>query len=128
MRSGRCRRCPRTTFRHRSASPSTSRSASWKPRAGRILTLVRRGERRVDLALTLPIFIAYHLGVVFLNIRNASDVVTSVLMQLAEGNKGVYVLLTLAIGVVFATVFGILGRGQAFKTAQFIQIAIEGVV
>jgi hypothetical protein len=83
---------------------------------------------RVDLALTLPIFLAYHLGVVFLNIRNASDVVTSVLMQLAEGNKAVYVLITLAIGVVFATVFGVLGRGHAFKTAKFIQIAIEGVV
>ena len=48
---------------------------------------------RVDLALTLPIFLAYHLGVVFLNIRNASDVVTGVLMQVAEGNKGVYLLI-----------------------------------
>jgi hypothetical protein len=83
---------------------------------------------RVDLALTLPIFIAYHLGVVFLNIRNASDVVTGVFMQLAEGNKGVYLLITLAVGVAFATVFGILGRGQAFRVSKFIQIAIEGVV
>ena len=82
---------------------------------------------RVDLALTLPIFIAYHLGVVFLNIRNASDVVTAVLMQLAEGNKAVYLLITLGIGVVFATVFGILGRGHAFKLTKFVQIAIEGV-
>ncbi len=83
---------------------------------------------RVDLALTLPIFIAYHLGVVFLNIRNASDVVTGVFMQLAEGNKSVYLLITLAVGVVFATVFGLLGRGHAFRLAKFIQIAIEGVV
>lgn len=83
---------------------------------------------RVDLALTLPIFIAYHLGVVFLNIRNASDVVTGVFMQLAEGNKGVYLLITLAVGVVFATVFGMLGRGHAFHASKFIQIAIEGVV
>ena len=82
---------------------------------------------RVDLALTLPIFLAYHLGVVFLNIRNASDVVTGVLMQLAEGNKAVYLLITLGIGVVFATVFGILGRGHAFKLTKFVQIAIEGV-
>jgi hypothetical protein len=82
---------------------------------------------RVDLALTLPIFLAYHLGVVFLNIRNASDVVTGVMMQLAEGNKTVYLLITLGIGVVFATVFGILGRGHAFKLTKFVQIAIEGV-
>ena len=30
-----------------------------------------------DLALTLPIFLAYHLGVVFLPVRNAADMVTS---------------------------------------------------
>jgi len=83
---------------------------------------------RVDLALTLPIFLAYHLGVVFLNIRNASDVVTGVLMQLAEGNKAVYLVITLGVGVVFATVFGLLGRGTAFKLTKFVQIAIEGVV
>lgn len=83
---------------------------------------------RVDLALTLPVFVAYHLGVVFLSIRNASDVVTGALMQVAEGNKSIYLLLTLAIGVVFAGVFGWLGRGQAFRLTKFIQIAVEGIV
>ena len=87
-----------------------------------------RANGRVDLALTLPVFLAYHLGVVFLNIRNASDVVTGAMMQLAEGNKGVYLLITLAVGVVFATVFGILGRGHAFHFTKFVQIAIEGVI
>ena len=29
-----------------------------------------------DLALTLPLFVAYHLGVVFLPVRNAADIVT----------------------------------------------------
>jgi len=80
------------------------------------------------LALTLPVFLVYHLGVVFLNIRNASDVVTGLLMQAAEGNTGVYLLLTLAIGVVFAGVLGWVGRGQVFRFAKFVQIAVEGVV
>jgi len=83
---------------------------------------------RVDLALTLPVFLAYHLGVVFLSIRNASDVVTGALMDVSEGNKGVYLLLTLAIGVVFAGLFAWIGRGQAFRVSKFVQIAIEGVV
>ncbi len=83
---------------------------------------------KIDLALTLPIFIAYHLGVVFLSIRNASDVVTGALMQIAEGNKAIYLLLTLAVGVVFAGVFAWMGRGQAFRISKFVQIAIEGVV
>jgi hypothetical protein len=81
----------------------------------------------VDLALTLPVFLAYHLGVVFLNIRNASDAVTGLLMRLAEGNISIYLLLTLAIGVVFAGVFAWMGRGQAFRVSKFVQIAVEGV-
>ena len=96
--------------------------------AGDGAPLPKKSDAFTDLVLTLPIFLAYHLGVVFLNIRNASDVVTGVLMQLAEGNKAVYLLITLAVGVVFATVFGILGRGHAFKMTKFVQIAIEGVV
>ncbi len=87
-----------------------------------------RANGRVDLALTLPVFLAYHLGVVFLNIRNAFDVVTGVLMEASEGNKAMYLVLTLAIGVVFAGVFAWIGRGQAFRLSKFVQIAIEGVV
>ncbi len=40
----------------------------------------------VDLGLTLPVFLVYHLGVVFLNVRNAADMVTGELMVLSEGN------------------------------------------
>lgn len=81
----------------------------------------------VDLGLTLPIFVAYHLGVVFLKVRNGTDLVTGQLLQLAEGNRGVYVLITLAIGVVFAGVFSWLARGEVFRPEKFLQIAIEGV-
>src|SRR5713101_6787124 len=82
----------------------------------------------VDLGLTLPLFLAYHLGVVFMHLRNGTDVLTGPLMQLAEGNRGIYLLITAAIGVVFASVFAILGRGQAFRPSKLAQIAIEGVV
>jgi len=92
------------------------------------LTTHRHTSDKVDLALTLPVFLAYHLGVVFLNVRNGSDLVTGELMQVAEGNKAVYLLLTLAIGVAFAGVFAWLGRGQAFRVTRFVQIAIEGIV
>jgi len=89
---------------------------------------VTRANERVDLALTLPVFIGYHLGVVFLNVRNASDVVTGLLLQVAEGSKAMYLLLTAGIGVAFAAVFAWRGKGQAFKLSKFAQIALEGVV
>lgn len=80
----------------------------------------------VDLALTLPIFLIYQFGVVFLHVRNAADWVTTNLLTFAEGSTPMYLLITAAIGVVFAGVFSWLGRGQAFRTGKFLQVIIEG--
>jgi hypothetical protein len=67
----------------------------------------------IDLGLTLPIFLVYHLGVVFLRVRNATDLFTAPLLQLAEGNTEMYLLITLGIGLGFAGVFYVLGRDAA---------------
>lgn len=80
----------------------------------------------VDLALTLPVFLVYHFGVVFLNVRNATDWVTTNLLMVAEGSTPMYLLITAAIGVVFAGIFSWLGRGQAFRTGKFLQVLVEG--
>ena len=91
-------------------------------------TLADKSGARVDLALTLPVFLAYHLGVVFLKVKNASDIVTGPLLDLANGSREAYLGLTIAIGVLFAAVFALAGRGQAFRPEKFVQIALEGVV
>ena len=77
--------------------------------------LRERAGAWVDLGLTLPIFLLYHLSVVFLGVKNATDVVTGTLLSLSAGDKVKYLLATLAIGVIFAGAFVLLGRGQAFK-------------
>ena len=82
----------------------------------------------VDLGLTLPIFVAYHAGVIFLHVQNATDPITGPLLRVSEGNRAVYLLITASIGVVFAAVFGIVGRGEAFRPQKFVQIALEGVL
>ncbi|APR99252.1 type II CAAX prenyl endopeptidase Rce1 family protein [Pajaroellobacter abortibovis] len=82
----------------------------------------------VDLALTLPVFLIYHLGVVFLKIRNASDIITAYILERAEGDLSHYLLITAAIGVAFVAVFVILGRGQAFAFGKFIQVAAEALI
>src|SRR3954453_80452 len=81
-----------------------------------------------DLGLTLPIFLVYQVAVVFLGVQNATDLVTGGLLRLSDGNRTTYLLATLAIGVIFAGCFALLGRGQAFRPRKFLQIAIEGVV
>ncbi|HVH44984.1 MAG TPA: CPBP family glutamic-type intramembrane protease [Labilithrix sp.] len=82
----------------------------------------------VDLGLTLPIFLVYHLAVVFLGVQNATDMVTGALMSLSAGDKTKYLLATLCIGVIFAGTFALLGRGQAFRPRKFVQILVEGAV
>ena len=79
-----------------------------------------------ELALTLPVFLVYQLGVVFLNVRNATDLVTQRLLLLANGDRLEYLGMTAAIGVVLFAVFAVLGRGQTLHGRKVIQIIIEG--
>jgi Type II CAAX prenyl endopeptidase Rce1-like len=81
-----------------------------------------------DLALTMPVFVGYHLGVVFLPVRNAADVVTRELTLLAENSLLEYLGLTLGIGAAFAGVLLLLGRGHALHASRFVLVGIEGIV
>ncbi|HYQ01712.1 MAG TPA: CPBP family glutamic-type intramembrane protease [Polyangiaceae bacterium] len=81
-----------------------------------------------DLALTLPVFVGYHLGVVFLPVRNAADIVTRELTTLAENSIWQYIGLTLGIGAAFASVLLMLGRGHTLRSSRFVFVAIEGIL
>jgi uncharacterized YccA/Bax inhibitor family protein len=81
-----------------------------------------------DLGLTLPIFLIYHLGVVFLPMRNAADPVTGELRTLANHSLALYAGLTLALGAVFVAVLATLGKKQAFQKRKFLFVALEGAL
>ena len=91
-------------------------------------TLLARPGAWVDLGLTLPIFLVYHLSVVFLGVQNATDMVTGTLLRMSAGDTTKYLLATVAIGVIFAGTFALLGRGQAFRPQKFLQVIVEGTV
>jgi len=80
----------------------------------------------VELALTLPVFLTYQLGVVFLNVRNATDVVTARLLELSHGDRLTYLGLTGGLGLGMVLVFAVLGRGQALSARKLVQTAVEG--
>ena len=80
-----------------------------------------------DLALTLPVFVGYHLGVAFLPVRNAADVVTRELTLLAENSLFEYIGLTLGIGAAFAFVLLMAGRGHTMRASRFVFVGIEGI-
>lgn len=81
-----------------------------------------------DLALTLPIFVGYHVGVIFLPVRNAADVVTRELQSVANYNLWAYILLTLAIGAGYVTPLLLAGRGKHMKVDRFAWMGTEGII
>src|SRR4051812_39495429 len=81
-----------------------------------------------DLALTLPIFVVYHLGVVWMDVQNAADIVTRELKNLASSSLPAYSGLTLAVGGVFAGILLVLGRGHTLRWQRFALVATEGVL
>jgi len=81
-----------------------------------------------DLALTLPIFVLYHLLVVFLDVRNAADLVTRELVKLSNDSLPAYGGLTLVIGALFVGVLVVAGREHELRWQRFAGIAIEGVL
>jgi len=80
-----------------------------------------------DLALVVPVFVAYHLGVVLMDVRNAADLVTAQLIKLAESNIMIYWGITLAVGVGMVAVLMVLGRGDAVDPKRFLLVIIEGI-
>jgi hypothetical protein len=81
-----------------------------------------------DLGLTLPVFIAYHLGVVFLPVRNAADWMTRQLTQLCDNDPQLYTLLTVCMGLAYAGTLAALGRGHTLRASAFVWLLVEGVV
>ena len=91
--------------------------------AGRCHVLPREGGRPGSTsALTLPIFLVYQVGVVGMRVRNATDFVTSSLLEATNGDTTLYLLVTFAIGVAFAAVFALLGRGRGFRVTKLVQV------
>jgi hypothetical protein len=88
----------------------------------------RKSDAWTDLGLTLPIFVAYHLGVAFLPVRNAADPVTAELRALASQNILLYAGLTLGIGVAFVVVLAVVGKREVIEKKKFLFIAVEGAL
>ena len=87
-----------------------------------------KSDAWTDLGLTLPIFLLYHFGVVFLPVRNAADPVTKELTALAEHSLLGYAGLTLLVGVAFVVVLAATGQKKALEGKRFVLIALEGTV
>lgn len=92
-------------------------------------SVLREGSGPLDdLALTLPVFIGYHLGVVFLPMRNAADLVTHELVALADNSLLAYSGLTVVIGLSLAAILLVLGRKESLRWQRFAWVGLEGIL
>ncbi|MFW5739564.1 MAG: CPBP family intramembrane glutamic endopeptidase [Myxococcota bacterium] len=87
-----------------------------------------RTDPWADLGLTLPVLLGYHLGVVFLPMRNAADFVTVHLNQLANFSILAYAGLTLLISAIFIGVLVLIGRGKKLHWKRFASVIAEGTL
>lgn len=87
-----------------------------------------RDNAWTDLVLTLPILILYHVGVVFLPVRNAADWVTNALVEFADKSLFYYLLVTTTVGAVIVVFFLMIGQKRALAWQRFAMIAVEGIV
>ena len=88
----------------------------------------KRENAWTDLGLTLPIFLGYHLCVVFLPVRNAADWVTHQMAELAANDMRVYAAVTLAIGLTLVTALVAIGRGHSLRLTRFAGVIVEAVI
>ncbi len=99
-----------------------------RSRGLRALAAALRGpsDPWTDLGLTLPVFLGYHLGVVFLTKRNAADFMSSALVDLAGQSIVAYMGLTLALGGALVGTLIMVGRGQQLHWKRFVLVLAEG--
>jgi len=74
-----------------------------------------RDRRLGDIVLTAPVFVVYHLGVVFLDVRNGFDPITDALLSVLSRSMLAYTGITLVVAVALALAIRVLGFTREFK-------------
>jgi hypothetical protein len=77
--------------RARPAAPSAARRA-WT-------TLTTPYDPLTGLVLTIPIFLVYHLGILFVDLRNGADLVTAAMLRVLDRSVYAYVGITVAVAI-----------------------------
>ncbi len=75
-------------------------------------------QRFLDLLLTAPVFVVYHLGVVFLEVRNGFDPITDALLSVLAWSLPAYLGITAGLAAALAIGVRVAGVHRAFQPAR----------
>lgn len=89
--------------------------------------------RRVNLLtsaiLVFPLFLVYQLGVLALpQTYNGADLITTHLLRLLHGSLGTYVLVNVALGLVFIVIMLVMRRRNEFHPRLFVPVVLESAL
>ncbi|RLB52819.1 MAG: hypothetical protein DRJ42_13765 [Deltaproteobacteria bacterium] len=106
-----------------------SRAPTEDENKSRLARLRDRHDPLTSLVLTVPVFLVYHLGILFIDLRSGVDLVSGLTFRLLEQSIGAYVAVTVggAMALVGAGVF--LRRGdKRFQPRELIPVLVESAV
>jgi hypothetical protein len=90
--------------------------------------LKKRPDPLTSIALTIPVFLLYHLGILVVDSRSDIDMVSTAVLGLLKSSPAVYVVGTLSLALTVATVTWIEERRGASTSVSLTRVWLEGAV
>jgi hypothetical protein len=119
----------RSAARAKDAPTKPGRWARLSARAKDALGGAEARERRLrDVLLTGPVFVTYHLGVVFLSVRNGLDPITDLTLSILHGSLLGYLGLTVLVALGLVAAMRLTGVGGKLKPLVWALRLGEGAV
>lgn len=98
------------------------------PRSGFRAWLTRRHDPLTSLVLTIPVFLVYHLGILFIDLRNGVDLVSTLTFELLQRSLWGYVGVTIGVAAGLVVAGMILRRKGTIRPAELLPVLGESVV
>ncbi|HKP60993.1 MAG TPA: CPBP family glutamic-type intramembrane protease [Polyangiales bacterium] len=90
--------------------------------------LKKRPDPLTSVALTIPVFLTYHLGILATQARSGVDVVSNTIFGTLKASAPVYAVVTLCLALVVATVTWVEERRGATQTMSLWRVIGEGAL
>jgi hypothetical protein len=123
---------PRATERPK--KPGAAKAPKKKPRQaqrapkGFVAYLKHRHDPLTSLLLTIPVFLAYHLGILLIDLRNGVDLVSGLTFSLLEHSLPAYLAVTLGYALAIALAVYWLRRRGSIRPAELFPVLGESTV
>lgn len=88
----------------------------------------RRPDPLTQLVLTVPVFLIYHLGILFLDIRNGVDLASVVFWRLQSASIVAYVAVTLAFAAALLVAGMRMRKTHRVRPSALIPVLVESTV